>query len=91
MALVQVRVFDCRIVITGEEPGPAETYVEGGAIDCSAEYGSDVEALKQAEASIEAATEFQIEAEAINPDGGEIRADIEAAATIAADVEGITL
>ena len=91
MALVQVRVFDCRVVIVGEEPGPTETYVDGGDIECALEVSADIGVVNpfggEIVANVETTLELSADIEVINPFGGEIRASIEAASEINADVE----
>lgn len=71
MALIQVRVFEVRIVTTGEAPGPAETYVDGGTIEAAREILADLDAINPAggiiEATIEAPTAIAVELERVEP------------------------
>lgn len=71
MALVQIRVFECRIVVTGDVPGPSETYVDGGAVLAQVELAADLLALNPAggriEADIEAPTAIRADLERVEP------------------------
>jgi hypothetical protein len=89
MALIATRVYEVRIVTTGDVPAPTESYVDGGAVDSATEYATDVEALSQTEGDVDAALEYAQDVDAINPAGGEILAAIEAAAEILSDLEGV--
>lgn len=64
MALIQVRVFDVRIVATGDEPGPAETYVDGGAIHAPASVRANLRAINPGGGKIVAAVAAPVTVEA---------------------------
>jgi hypothetical protein len=71
MALIQVRVFEVRIVTTGDAPAPAEIYIDGGAVEGAVEIAAEVEAINpdggEIAVTVEAAAEINVDVEGIMP------------------------
>lgn len=71
MALVQFRVFEVRIVTTGDAPAPAETYIDGGTVEGAVEIAAEVAAINpgggEIAVTVEAAAEINVDVEGIMP------------------------
>jgi hypothetical protein len=93
MALIQVRVFEAWIETTGDDPGPAETFVGTVAVAAPASVDVDLEAVNpfggEIRADVVAPASLVVDLEAVNPSGGTIAADILAPAGIDVDLEAV--
>lgn len=71
MALVGVRAYQVMIQTTGDAPAPAETYIDGGAVEGAVEISAEVEAINpdggEIAITIEAAAEINVDVEGIMP------------------------